>query len=170
MTAWSKTGTTVNTGLGWSKNQFNNNSNLKSSNMAKDAKKEVKKAAAPKKEAAKTTTAKAAPKKAAAKAAPKKAAAKKAAPAKKAAAKKAPKKVGVIASILEFITAAPTTDKMILKKLVKRFPDKDESSLKNTFRAQIGSSKRPVRMEREKGIELIIEVNEKTKTKTYSVK
>ena len=161
MTAWSKTGTTVNTGLGWSKNQFNNNSNLKSSNMAKDAKKEVKKAAAPKKEAAKTTTAKAAPKKAAAK---------KAAPAKKAAAKKAPKKVGVIASILEFITAAPTTDKMILKKLVKRFPDKDESSLKNTFRAQIGSSKRPVRMEREKGIELIIEVNEKTKTKTYSVK
>ena len=135
--------------------------------MAKDAKKEVKKVAAPKKAAAKTTTAKAAPKKAAP---AKKEAAKKAAPAKKAAAKKAPKKVGVIASILEFITAAPTTDKMILKKLVKRFPDKDESSLKNTFRAQIGSNKRPVRMEREKGIELIIEVNEKTKVKTYSVK
>ena len=99
---------------------------------------------------------------------------KKSTPAKKPAAKKPAakkeKKVGVIGSIQEFITAGPIKESALLKKLVKRFPKREEASMLKTIKAQIGSNKRPVRMEREKGIKLNIEVNEKTKEKTYSVK
>ena len=101
-----------------------------------------------------------------------KAGAKKPAP-KKAAKKPAAKEKkgpGVIASIQEFIEKGPVKETDIVKKLVKRFPDKAEASMTKTVKAQVGSNKRPVRMEREKGIELEITVNEKTKVKTYSIK
>lgn len=79
-------------------------------------------------------------------------------------------KLGVIATILECIKTGPTTEAAIVKKLVESFPEKVEASLANTVRAQIGSSKRPVRMEKEKEVTFEIVVDEKTKVKTYSIK
>jgi hypothetical protein len=126
-----------------------------------------------KKAATKTTktTEKTATKKAATKTTSKKAPVKKA-PEKKAAPKKA-KKVGVIASILEFIEKAPAkgiNNEQILAKLVKRFPDKAEDSMRNTIRAQVMGGKRPVRMEKEKNVTFNIVVDDKKKTKTFSIK
>lgn len=89
--------------------------------------------------------------------------------AKKAAAPKE-KKVGVIASILEFIQAGPVKEKDIIKKLVKRFPEKAEASMTKTVKAQIGSKKRPVRMERERNLTFVIDTDEKSKERTYSIK
>jgi len=56
-----------------------------------------------------------------------------------------PKGPGVIASILEVITdaTAPVAQSDILAVLAERFPEKDEKSMTNTIRAQIGSNKRP---------------------------
>jgi hypothetical protein len=110
-------------------------------------------------------------KKAATKSTSKKSPAKKA-PAKKDAPKKA-KKVGVIASILEFIEKAPAkgiNNEQLLAKLVKRFPDKAEDSMRNTIRAQVMGGKRPVRMEKEKNVTFNIVIDDKKKTKTFSIK
>ncbi len=67
------------------------------------------------------------------------------------------KNPGVIASILEFIEQkGPITQAQILDMLVKRFPDRAPEQINATIKAQIGGRKRPVRMEREKGITLKI--------------
>lgn len=80
------------------------------------------------------------------------------------------KKVGVIQTIFNSIEAGPVTQAVILKKLVKAFPDKAEASMQNTIKAQIGSKKRPVRMEREKKITFVIVEAEGKKARTYSLK
>lgn len=150
----------------------------KATGKAKVSKKaKVAKTAAPKAEAAtteKTLTAKEqkAADKAAKTAADKKAKEDKAAKAKAAKAAKGP---GVIASIKEFVEAGPVKESALVKQLKKRFADKEESSMLKTVKAQIGSNKRPVRMERElaaKGVKwtLTVEVDEKSKEKTYSAK
>lgn len=62
-----------------------------------------------------------------------------------------PDGVGVIGSILEFMTEAskdkPIDKKGLLAKLVKRFPDRDESSMKATINAQV-----PNRIAKEKKV------------------
>jgi len=85
---------------------------------------------------------------------------------------KKPKGPGVIASILEVITNAEkpgVAQSDILAELKKRFPEKVEKSMINTIRAQIGSNKRPLRMEKEKGVEFEITEN-KDKVKLYMLK
>ena len=82
---------------------------------------------------------------------------------------KEPKKPGVIATILSSITSKPITEEGILKKLVKALPEREEASLANTIKAQIGTNKRPVRMERERDIEFVVELNAKKK-RTYALK
>lgn len=98
-----------------------------------------------------------------------KASAKKA-PAKKEETKKpAVKKVGVIATIFNAISAKEVTEAQILAKLKKSFPEKVDTSMMNTIRAQIGSNKRPVRMEKEKNVTFVINVSKKG-VKSYSIK
>ena len=53
--------------------------------------------------------------------------------------------------------------KHAIEALVKAFPDKEEKSMIGTIKAQIGSSKRPVRMERERSIKFTIETKESIK-------
>jgi len=149
---------------GWSRTQEKKSNNLKSKKMSTETK-EAKKAPVKKTPiVGSTKEAKKAPVKKAKKAAV------------KAPAVKTPKKVekkkgpGVIASILEFVQSGPIKESDILKKLSKRFPDRDKESMSKTIKAQIGSNKRPVRMEREKNLTFVIEVNEKKNEKTYSVK
>lgn len=69
------------------------------------------------------------------------------------------KKPGVIASILEIIKTAkePVTELQITKQLAERFPDKAESSLGNTVKAQIGGKAQPLRMESEKNVTFKVE-------------
>ena len=162
---------------GWSKTQgklSKTNNNLKTEIMSKA--KEDKTAKTPETTSKKKVVIKKKAPKAEAKAAPKadkKVAAK---PAKKAAKKAEKKTPGVIASILEFISGAPIKEKDVLKKLVKRFPKREADSMAKTIKAQIGSNKQPVRMEREqiakgnKSFKLVVAVNEKTKEKTFSLK
>ena len=75
----------------------------------------------------------------------------------------------MIQTIFDLICGAkkPITEAQILKALVKKFPDREESSMKNTIRAQIISKKRPVRMEKEKDVTFTIEGE--GKDKTYSL-
>lgn len=84
----------------------------------------------------------------------------------KAAAKKAkadtPKPAGVIATIFDQIKGAKAgkngvTESEILAALVAARPDKESDSMLKTIKAQIGSNKRPVRMEREKEVTFVIE-------------
>lgn len=89
--------------------------------------------------------------------------------AKPKAAKPKEKKIGVIASIQEFITTKPIKESALLAKLVKRFPNREEDSMAKTIKAQIGTKKQPTRMEREKGITLVITTNEKTKERSYAL-
>jgi hypothetical protein len=140
---------------GWSKTQGriqnNNNNNLKLEKMSKQedvakAKKVVVKKVKPAK-AEKTEKAKKEPK-----------------------AKTESKGPGVIASIFEFVQAGPVKESDIVKQLVKRFPERTEDSMTKTVKAQIGSNKQPVRMEREKNVTFNIVTDEKTKEKTYSIK
>lgn len=110
-------------------------------------------------------TAKAEPKKETAKKTEKKKAelkAKKATPkAEKPKKEKAPKKPGVIASILEVLmTGRKVSENQIAAILVKRFPEKEESSMRNTIRAQL-KGKQPCRMEKEKNIKLTAEKSDK---------
>ena len=96
-------------------------------------------------------------------------------PTKKTATKKAPKKKaatkkeskpGIIVTILALVTEATgdgITEEDILKHLVKTFKDKKKDSMANTIKAQIGSKKRPCRMERER--KLTFDVTEKGKDK-----
>jgi len=85
------------------------------------------------------------------KAAPKKAA-------KKATKKAAPKKEskpGIIVTIFTLISEATgngISEEEILKQLVKTFKDKNKDSMANTIKAQIGSKKRPCRMEKERKV------------------
>ena len=65
---------------------------------------------------------------------------------------------GVIMTILDLIRKNGPIDKgQILEILVKSFPDREENKMKKTVNAQIGGKKRPTRMEREKGLEFIID-------------
>lgn len=60
---------------------------------------------------------------------------------------------GVLAAIQEILTAAtakaPIKKDAILRELVKRFPDRDESSMKNTINVQL-----PSRMAKEKNLDI----------------
>lgn len=87
-------------------------------------------------------------------------------------AQKKEKKVGVIATILNTITNAkkPVTKAQILKVLVKNFPDRSEASMAKTINAQIGSSKRPLRMEKEKNVTFVIVENDDKEKRTYAIK
>lgn len=82
----------------------------------------------------------------------------------------AKKRPGVIKTILDIITASktPVTQAQILVKLQAEFPKREEKSMLNTIKAQIGGKKRPLRMEREK--QVIFEIVEnKAGVKTYLV-
>ena len=66
---------------------------------------------------------------------------------------KEPKKIGVIASILEFISAGnPVSKKQLLDKLTKRFPDRPVDGMEKTIAAQL-----PNRMAKEKGIKIKVD-------------
>ena len=69
--------------------------------------------------------------------------------AKKTEKKTEPKKPGVIASILEFISDNPMTPERILQKLVKRFPDRNADGMEKTIHAQL-----PSRMAKERKIKI----------------
>lgn len=73
------------------------------------------------------------------------------------------KKVGVIQSIFNAIDETPITMEGILMILVKAFPDKNPKSMMNTIKAQIGTSKRPTRMERERKVTFTIEIKDDIK-------
>lgn len=129
---------------------------VKKTATAKAVKKEPTKKKAVKKVVKKTATKKTSTKKVEAK--------KKAEP--KQTAKPKVKKVGVIATIYNTICKKKCTEAQILAILVKDFPDKKAESMIKTIKTQIGTNKRPVRMEREKNINFKIE--EKKKVKYYS--
>lgn len=80
------------------------------------------------------------------------------------------KKPGVIARILEIVQTSktPVTQQQILAKLVSEFPKREEKSMLNTIKAQIGGKKRPLRMEREKQVIFNI-VENKAGVKTYAM-
>lgn len=60
------------------------------------------------------------------------------------------RKPGVIATIQELITdKGPITKEKMLKELVKKFPDREEKSMKNTINVQV-----PNRMAKDKGIKI----------------
>jgi hypothetical protein len=82
----------------------------------------------------------------------------------------AKKRPGVIASILDFITASEkaVTQAQILEHLTLEFPKREESSMLSTIKAQIGGKKRPLRMEREKQVIFEIVTN-KASVNVYSV-
>jgi hypothetical protein len=88
----------------------------------------------------------------------------------KALAQLAKKRPGVIASILDFITASEkaVTQAQILEHLKAEFPKREESSMLSTIKAQIGGKKRPLRMEREKQVIFEI-VSNKASVNVYSV-
>jgi hypothetical protein len=64
-----------------------------------------------------------------------------------------PKKVGVIASVLEFLSAAseesPISKDAIAEKLAERFPDRSIDSMKKTVAVQV-----PGRIKKEKGLDV----------------
>lgn len=78
---------------------------------------------------------------------------KKEAPAKKRGSATPGKGPGVLAAIQEIVTAAtakePAKKDAILAELVKRFPDRDEKSMKNTINVQL-----PARMAKEKNLNI----------------
>lgn len=78
------------------------------------------------------------------------------------------KKPGVIARILSVIAEAktPVTQSQILEVLKSEFPKREEKSMLNTIKAQIGGKKRPLRMEREKRVILGVSEN-KAGVKSY---
>lgn len=75
---------------------------------------------------------------------------KKAAAGKKNAGEKKEKKPGVIATILDMITAKPMTEDQIVAALVKKFPDRLEESMRKTVKVQL-----PNRMSKEKGVNIV---------------
>ena len=80
------------------------------------------------------------------------------------------KKPGVIARILSVIAESkkPVTQSQILEVLKAEFPKREEKSMLNTIKAQIGGKKRPLRMEREKRVILSV-VENKAGVKSYSL-
>ena len=69
---------------------------------------------------------------------------------KKAATPKKAKKPGVIATIFELVkTKGPITEDNIVKALVKKFPDRQEQSMRNTVKVQL-----PNRMSRERNVKI----------------
>ena len=75
----------------------------------------------------------------------------------KAAAFKGP---GVIAAILDVITnKGPINKADILKALVKKFPDRDSEKMATTIKAQLTGSPGNKRIEREKGVKLVVSVD-----------
>lgn len=80
------------------------------------------------------------------------------------------KRPGVIKTILHIIkeSETPISQTQILTKLKLEFPKREEKSMTNTIKAQIGGKKRPLRMEREK--QVIFEIAEsKAGVKLYSI-
>ena len=67
---------------------------------------------------------------------------------------KKPKGPGVIASVLEFLSAAskkkPISKKQIVAKLAKRFPDREAESMAKTVNVQVGS-----RIAKEKNVKVV---------------
>ena len=63
------------------------------------------------------------------------------------------KKLGVIASILDIITnKGPINITDIHSELVKMFPDRPADGMRKTCSAQVGGKRRPLRLEKEKGV------------------
>lgn len=68
-------------------------------------------------------------------------------------AKKEEKKSGVIQTIIDILSKEAHTKDSLLTELKKYFPEREESSLKSTLKAQF-SGKNGTRLEKERGIEL----------------
>lgn len=66
---------------------------------------------------------------------------------------------GVIKHILSCIEKGGLTREDIQASLNKTFPDRDPEKTHRTLLCQIGGKKRPLRMEREKGLEFKIDEN-----------
>jgi len=71
--------------------------------------------------------------------------------------KQGEKKSGVIQTILDSIKKKPQTKDSLLKILQSNFPERDLDAMKQTIKAQIGTTTRPTRMEKERGVEFKIE-------------
>lgn len=74
----------------------------------------------------------------------------------------------VIASIKRIITTQPKTQEEILKELTILIPGRNENGMRKTINAQLGGKNRPVRIERERHFNLIINLD-KDGIKRYSV-
>ena len=83
---------------------------------------------------------------------------------------KTPKKVGVIASIYEFLGKRPQTTAQLAARLLKRFPLKNTKSLTGTINCQIGSEKGRAKYPALKGykVEQTIKGKGKDKVKSYT--
>ena len=68
--------------------------------------------------------------------------------------KKEEKKVGVIQSMINLLIETPQTKSSLISQLSKMFPDREESSIAATVKAQL-SGKNGTRLERERGLELV---------------
>ena len=66
--------------------------------------------------------------------------------------KKEDKKAGVIQTIIDILSKEAHTKDSLLTELKKYFPEREESSLKSTLKAQF-SGKNGTRLEKERGIE-----------------
>jgi len=76
--------------------------------------------------------------------------------------KKDKQSIGVIGTILEVIkTKGPIDKEEIHKILVKEFPERNAEAMKKTLNVQIGGKKRPLRIEKDKKIELVISDDKK---------
>jgi len=81
------------------------------------------------------------------------------------------KKPVVIFTILKTIrdSKKAVAQSDILNALLKAFPERDATAMTKTIKCQIGSAKRPLRMETEKNVEFKVDVTEKG-VKLYSIK
>ncbi len=61
---------------------------------------------------------------------------------KKSASKKATPKIGVVASIIEYLKAGPITKEGMVTKLAKRFPDRSSEGMRYTVDAQVSRLKK----------------------------
>ena len=77
-------------------------------------------------------------------------------------------KFGVIKSIQELIEESPKTKDEILNNLIKLFPERNPDGMKITISAQLGTNKRPFRIEKEKGVEVLVDFNSKGE-RTYFI-
>lgn len=80
-------------------------------------------------------------------------------------AKKEDKKTGVIQTIINILSNKAHTKDSLLKELKSYFPERDETSLQSTLKAQF-AGKNGTRIEKERGIELVY-MNKKIAGETF---